>query len=246
MLPRVILAVAAFVVLLVVAALCLFNVKPASRTVEAYQSACSTAEIRCDEDGSVEILPRGGEDLKAGVIFYTGALIEPPAYIPLLCRLAERGYSCFIPKFALDMANLGPDAAGRIIAAHPGIGSWYLAGHSMGGYTASGYVDDHRDEADGLILIAAYTSRDLSCNALPTLALLGDNDGVMNRERYAGSRAWYPAEFEEHTIEGANHAQFGDYGKQSGDHEAEITAEEQQARAAEIMLDRLGRHAGNR
>jgi hypothetical protein len=38
-------------------------------------------------------------------------------------------------------------------------------------------------------------------------------------------------------IEGANHAQFGDYGPQKGDVVASISLAEQHERVAEIMLD---------
>jgi hypothetical protein len=38
-------------------------------------------------------------------------------------------------------------------------------------------------------------------------------------------------------IEGANHAQFGDYGPQKGDVVASLSLTEQHERVAEIMLD---------
>ena len=140
------------------------------------------------------------------------------------------------------MAALEPKAADDIIAAHPEIKSWILAGHSMGGLTASGYADDHRDTVDGLILVAAYANRDMSDADLPVLAVFGDTDGVMNKKLYDKRLAWNPADFEEHIIPGANHAQYGDYGKQPRDNDAYISAEEQQTKTAEIILDWLNRH----
>ncbi len=112
----------------------------------------------------------------------------------------------------------------------------------MGGLTASGYADDHRDTVDGLILIAAYTNRDMKDSDLPVLAVFGDTDGVMNKDLYDKRLAWNPADFEEHIIPGANHAQYGDYGKQPRDNDAKISAEEQQSQTAEIILDWLIRH----
>ena len=143
------------------------------------------------------------------------------------------------------MAALEPKAADDIIAAHPEIKSWILAGHSMGGLTASGYADDHRDTVDGLILVAAYANRDMSDANLPVLAVFGDTDGVMNKGLYEKRKAWNPADFEEHIIPGANHAQYGDYGEQPRDNEAEISAEEQQSQTAETILDWLSRHIKN-
>ena len=67
-------------------------------------------------------------------------------------------------------------------------------------------------------------------------------DSVMNKKLYDKRLAWNPADFEEHIIPGANHAGFGDYGKQPRDNDAKISAEEQQSHTAEIILDWLNRH----
>ena len=102
-------------------------------------------------------------------------------------------------------------------------------------------MDDHRNDVDGLILIAAYTSRDLSDTDIPMLSVYGDNDGVLNKGRYEKSKNKNSRDFEEHILAGANHAQFGDYGKQPRDYDATISAEDQQRQTAEIILDWLER-----
>ena len=236
---------AAIVLSAVIVGMCLLNERPAVQTVAAYQSMYSDTVISVADDGGVKILPQGTESPETGIIFYVGAQITPDAYIPLLTRIAEQGYACFIPNLNFNMAALEPKAADEIIAAHPEINSWILAGHSMGGLTASGYADDHRDAVDGLILVAAYTNRDMNDAELPVLAVFGDTDGVMNKKLYDKRLAWNPADFEEHVITGANHAQYGDYGEQPRDNEAEISAEEQQSQTAEIILDWLSRHIQN-
>ena len=239
---RIILIVLAAVLVLsaVIIGMCLFNERPAVQTVATYQSTYCDTVISVAEDGGVEILPRN-TDADIGIVFYVGAQITPDAYIPLLARIAEQGYACFVPNLTFNMAALEPKAADDIISAHPEIKSWILAGHSMGGLTASGYADDHRDTVDGLILIAAYANRDMSDADLPVLAVFGDTDGVMNKNLYDKRLAWNPSDFEEHIIPGANHAGFGDYGKQPRDNDAKISAEEQQTRTAEIILDWLDR-----
>lgn len=73
------------------------------------------------------------------------------------------------------------------------------------------------------------------------VAVFGDTDGVMNKGRYGRDKALLPTDFEEHIIPGANHAQFGDYGKQPRDNDATISAEEQRSQAAEIILDWLNK-----
>ena len=240
---RIVLIVLAAILVLsaVIVGMCLFNERPAVQTIAAYQSMYGDTVISIAEDGGVEVLPRN-EDAETGLIFYVGAQITPDAYIPLLARIAEQGYACFVPNLTFNMAALEPSAADEIISAHPEIRTWILAGHSMGGLTASGYADDHRDTVDGLILVAAYTNRDMSGAELPVLAVFGDTDGVMNKGLYDKRLAWNPSDFEEHNIPGANHAQYGDYGKQPRDNDATISAEEQQSQTAEIILDWLNRH----
>ena len=240
---RIILIVLAAVLVLsaVIVGMCLFNERPAVQTVATYQSTYSDTVKSVADGGGVEILPRN-TDADIGIVFYVGTQITPDAYIPFLARIAEQGYACFIPDFTFNMAALEPKAADEIIPAHPEIKTWILAGHSMGGLTASGYADDHRDTVDGLILVAAYANRDMSDAQLPVLAVFGDTDGVMNRKLYDKRLAWNPADFEEYVIQGANHAQYGDYGKQPRDNDAKISAEEQQSQTAEIILDWLSRH----
>ena len=243
---RIILIVIAAVLVLsaVIVGMCLFNERPAVQTVATYQSTYCDTVISVADDGGVEILPRNA-DADIGIVFYVGAQITPDAYIPLLAQIAEQGYACFIPNLTFNMAALEPKAADDIISSHPEIKSWILAGHSMGGLTASGYADDHRNTVDGLILVAAYANRDMSDADLPVLAVLGDTDGVMNKSLYDKRKAWNPADFEEHIIPGANHAGYGDYGKQPRDNDATISAEEQQTKTAEIILDWLNRHTAN-
>ena len=218
----------------------LLTVRPAVKTMAVYQETFADTLITEETDGAVEIFP-AAEARKVGIIFYVGAQITPDAYTPLLAEIAEAGYFCFIPKLNCNMASMEPGAAEAIISAHPEIQAWYIAGHSMGGLTASGFAADHLDEVDGLILIAAYTNRDLTVTELPVLSVFGDADGVLNRELYEKRLAWYPESFEEHIIAGANHAQYGDYGVQPRDKEALISAEEQRAQTVDIVLDWLGR-----
>ena len=243
-LRKVLWGAAAVIVLLaaVIVGMCLIVERPAVHTVEEYQEMYPDTVITEGEDGGVEILPESGNDRSTGIIFYVGAQIRPAAYIPPLAPLAEQGYSCFIPSITCNMAALEPNAADQIIREHPEITSWVLAGHSMGGLVAAGYANDHRNEVDGLIMAAAYTGSDMSDADLPTLAILGDTDGVMNKSLYDKRMGWNPKDFEEHVIIGANHAQFGDYGKQPRDNDAVIPAEEQWKQIAEIMLNWLDRH----
>lgn len=240
----IILTVIAVIVLVSAAILgmCLFIERPAVQEIAVYQSIYSEAVINVAEDGGVEIFPVSAEKPETGIIFYVGAQIKPDAYIPLLARIAEQGYACFIPDLTFNTALLEANAAEEIIKSYTYIGHWIIAGHSLGGLTASCYADDHPDTIEGLIFIAAYSNRDMKDADMPTLSIYGDTDGVLNRNLYEKRKEWNPGDFEEYIIPGANHAQFGDYGKQPRDNDAVISAEDQQARTAEIILDWLDRH----
>ena len=56
------------------------------------------------------------------------------------------------------------------------------------------------------------------------------------KKLYDKRLAWNPDDFEEHVIPGANHAQYGDYGKQPRDNGALISAESQQEQTADIIV----------
>ncbi len=218
--------------------------RPALRSVEEYEKAYPDASISVKSDGSVEIRPKNGvSDQKTGIIFYVGAGITPDAYIPLLASLAEEGYSCFAPKMTGNVASFKQNAAKDVMESNDEIESWYLAGHSLGGFTASGYVKKHADDVDGLIFLAAYTSADISDAGVPVLSVYGDRDGVLNRERYEKALAFCPDDFEEVIVKGGNHAQFGDYGLQPKDNEAQIDAEKQQSETVSAILAWIENHS---
>lgn len=176
-----------------------------------------------------------GPGEEAAVIFYPGAKVEYTAYLPLLCGLAERGIDCFLIKMPCNLAVLGQDKAGNIMEAY-GYRRWYLAGHSLGGAMAASYAAGHPENLDGLILLAAYPTRDLTGKNFPVLSVYGSEDGVLNMEKLEEGRLLMPARYTELCIEGGNHAGFGNYGKQKGDGEAKISPEEQQGQAMDAIM----------
>ncbi len=141
--------------------------------------------------------------------------------------LAEAGYEVFIVDMPFHLAVFDIDAADDIIENNPTIEHWYLSGHSLGAAMAASYVADNLDKIAGLILLAGYSTADISQSNLPVLAIYGSEDQVMDAEKVAEYRSNLPANTIEETILGGNHAQFGRYGEQDGDGQAEISIEEQ-------------------
>jgi pimeloyl-ACP methyl ester carboxylesterase len=141
----------------------------------------------------------------------------------------------------LNLAVFNPGAAAGVIAAHPEIKHWAVGGHSLGGSMAANFVFTHPDAVDGLVLWASYpaASNNLSVTAVRVLSISGTLDGLSTPEKMAASRPLLPADTVWVPIAGANHAQFGWYGPQSGDNPATITREEQQQQIVQATISFL-------
>lgn len=184
-----------------------------------------------ETDDLITLTPQHSSD--TAILFYPGAKVEAEAYLPLLDALRDTGYTCFLVKMPFNMAIFDTDAAGDIIAAHPNINHWYLAGHSMGGAMASSYAADHPDQLDGLILLGAYLYGDYPIS--DTLTIYGSlNTSVAEKVDYKDNVV---------VIEGGNHAQFGNYGEQKGDPHATISAAEQQAATVDAISSFIANRA---
>lgn len=153
----------------------------------------------------------------AGLIFYPGGKVEYTAYAPLMANLAQQNILCVLLKMPLNLAVLDMDAAEGIPEQFPEVERWYLAGHSLGGSMAASFAGKHADTYDGLILLAAYSTENLTESGLKVCSLYGDRDGVLNLEKYEQYRSNLPQGTLERVLEGGNHAGFGSYGHQEGD-----------------------------
>ena len=191
----------------------------------AYALLTSTENVQFLNANPIHFSPIEQSD--TGIIFYPGGKVDEVAYTPLMQPLAEMGHETFVPEMPFHLAVFDVDAADAIIENNPDIKHWYVGGHSLGAAMAASYVADNVDKIDGLILLAGYSTADLSQFNLPVLALYGSEDEVMDTEKVAEYRSNLPADTNEETILGGNHAQFGRYGEQAGDGQAEISIEEQ-------------------
>ena len=178
-----------------------------------------------------------------GIVFYPGGLVDYHAYLPLVTELSKKGIACFIAKMPLNFAFMDMDAAEKFLNMHPEITKWYLAGHSLGGAMAASYISKHPEDYKGLILLAAYSTHNLSNKNLNIISIRGSNDGVIKLNLYEKEKENLPEignGFTEIIIHGGNHAQFGNYGEQKGDNQAEISAKEQQKITATEILHWMG------
>lgn len=195
-----------------------------------------------ESSGSVEVIEidnglyfdGAGED--NAIIFYPGAKVEYTAYAPLMMKLAESGVDCFLLEMPYNMAIFGINRADDVIEEYD-YEHWYISGHSLGGAMAASYAAGNTDKLDGVILLAAYATKDLG--DLAVLSIYGSNDGVLSMEKVETGRA-YSTNYTEVCIEGGCHAWFGLYGEQAGDGIASISKEEQWQQTVDAVLALVG------
>lgn len=177
-----------------------------------------------EENGVFTFKP---QNATKGIIFYPGGKVEAKAYAPLMHSLAEEGILSVLVTMPGNLAVLDMNAADGICEQYPEIESWYMSGHSLGGSMAASYIAENSQEFDGIILLASYSTADLSDSDLEVLSIYGSNDGVLNMEKYSEYKPNLPSDLKEFIIDGGCHAYFGAYGEQEGDGKAKITREEQ-------------------
>lgn len=200
--------------------------------------AYQTDSVQVALDGSVTwFVP---ENPVAGLIFYPGGKVEYTAYAPLLRACAENGILCALVRMPGNLAVLDANAADGLQQEYPEVTTWCIAGHSLGGAMAAGYAAAHYEDYEGLILLAAYSTKDISQTSLRVLSVYGSEDGVMNRESYEKNRANLPADTTEVVLDGGCHAQFGSYGPQDGDGIPTISGEEQVRQTVEAIAAFVG------
>ena len=177
-----------------------------------------------EPSGNIVFEPDGAT---AGLIFYPGGKVEHSAYIPLMQACAQNGILCIIAEMPFHLAVFDINAADGIQKEYPQIEKWYIGGHSLGGSMAASYLEKHTDAYEGLILLGAYSTADLSDAELDVLSIYGSEDQVLNREKYNDNIRHLPKDFKEIVLEGGCHAYFGMYGAQDGDGTPSMTNSEQ-------------------
>ena len=196
-----------------------------------YRSEVSIEDYSESSDYVIDKFKHGifvdGSGNQDAVIFYPGAKVEYTSYLPLCVKLAEQGVDCFLVEMPFHLAIFGMNKAGNIMDNYD-YENWYLAGHSLGGAMAANYVSENIEEFAGLIMLAAYPTKELASEDLKVISIYGNKDNVLNRENLEAGKEFMPEHYTEIGLGGANHAGFGNYGSQEGDGEATMEREKQQ------------------
>lgn len=180
---------------------------------------------------------------QTGLIIYPGGRVDYRSYAPLAHRIAKEGYLVVLVPMPLNLAVLGVNKAGAVVAAFPTVRYWAIGGHSLGGAMAASYLYNHPAQLQGLVLWASYPARNnpLTAQDIEVVSVYGTLDGLATREKIEASRPLLPATTQWVAVQGGNHAQFGSYGVQPGDNSASIDLYTQQDQVVAATLDLLER-----
>lgn len=200
-------------------------------TNDYYRSEVTIKDCMTNTECTIEEFKDGifidGVGEEDAVIFYPGAKVEYTSYLPLCVKLAEEGVDCFLVEMPFHLAILGMNKADKIMDNYD-YENWYLAGHSLGGAMAANYVAEHTEDFAGLVMLAAYPTKELVSEDLKVISIYGNKDTILNRENLEAGKEFVPEHYTEIGLGGANHAGFGNYGPQEGDGEATMEREKQQ------------------
>ena len=140
----------------------------------------------------------------------------------------------FLVKMPFRLAVFGADRANALIDQYE-YENWYIGGHSLGGAMAANYAAGHAEQLAGVILLAAYPTKRIEKDMMG-ITIYGSEDGILNPDKLKKGDQYMPEHSVKYVIEGGNHAQFGNYGKQKGDGEASVSDVKQQQETVEIIL----------
>lgn len=191
--------------------------RPFTAVEPALAALESDASVLVTETPTQIIMVPNGPYEPTALEFQPGARVDARAYAAVLRPLAEAGFPVVITKQPLGIGFLalgGLDQARGAIAAD----EWVVGGHSLGGTVAALTAANAPDgDVAGLVLYASYPAGDMSDFGGSVLSVSGSLDGLSTPEKIDASRADLPTAAQFTQIEGAVHAQFGDYGAQPGD-----------------------------
>ena len=217
-----------------------FTYQPGDTAGQAMGITGTVRTTTTEDATTITLAPQG--PASAGLVFYPGARVDARAYQDILGPVANAGYLVVILKVPLGISLLDTGQAREAMDRHPGVTSWAVGGHSLGGVSASAFAKSNPD-VSGLLLFASYPADNMADTGdLSVLSISGSNDDLTTPDKIAGSKPLLPPSTIYSKVEGGVHAFFGDYGEQPGDGEPGVSREEaQQQIAAESVrfMDRL-------
>lgn len=216
-------------------------------SADAVQALRSDAQVQVVATGETWTFTPAANPSDTGLLFFSGAMVDPRAYAPLLRGVAAGGHPAILvalPRRGMFRGAEGPEVLNRGVAATltlPAVRRWVLAGHSRGGLVAAELARTAAPSFTGLVLIGTSHPRDFSLagTRLAVTRIYGTRDTVADVEKLEQNRKNLPPVIRDVRIDGGNHSQFGSYGFQPGDWPATITRGEQQRQTLNALLESL-------
>ena len=186
-----------------------------------------------------------GAAATVGVIIYPGGRVDWRAYAPEAHAIAAQGFRVVIVPMPLNLAVFGIGRASGVMAALPDTRQWVVGGHSLGGVMAAQFAVSNPALLKGVFFWASFPDKGASLSALSlrVVSIYATNDGLAPAALVEASRPLLPLAAQWVAIQGGDHAGFGWYGAQPGDHPATIERSAQQAEVVTAMvsfLDSIG------
>lgn len=174
-----------------------------------------------------------------GLVFVPGARVEAHAYMFQLSGVVEQyGVTVLITEPTLNLAFFDTRSLDEFTTAAPEVDRWFLGGHSLGGVRAC--LMTPGAEVEGLVLFGSYCAGDISESGLQVLSIAGENDALSTPAIIDDNAGLLPSDAQFVTIDGANHASFGDYGPQTGDGERTISSDDMRAELTALLGALMG------
>ncbi|ARC56954.1 hypothetical protein AS850_07665 [Frondihabitans sp. 762G35] len=171
--------------------------------------------VRVQDAGDSVVMTPTASANGVGLVFIPGAKVDPYAYLSTFRDVVAGGTTVVITKPTLNLAFFDTRPLSTFERHAPGITTWAVGGHSLGGVRACQLAST--PGTSGLLLLGSYCVDDLSSSKVDVLSLSGTRDGLSTPADIRRYRSSLPASASMVAIPGASHAQFGAYGKQPGD-----------------------------
>jgi hypothetical protein len=170
----------------------------------------SSASVAVRIDDWTVFMPTAGK-ASTGFIFYPGGECDERGYAELLHAIAARGYLVVLVPMPLQLAVLAPSKADEVIEAYPGIETWVIGGHSLGGAMAARYVYRNPGKLEGLLFWDAYPPKtdDVSDRTLAVGLIHRADEKLLPPDYYEEYRSLLPDDMVYWPIPGGNHINFG-------------------------------------
>jgi hypothetical protein len=208
--------------------------------VRASLQSDDEVKVALPENDSWLVMAPAERTPTTGLILYPEGHMDIKSYGPIGREIARYGLQViFLSRRVVEYTE-GEEQQRieAVMAAYPEIETWVVGGHTSGARIAAGYAADHPELIAGVVLWAGRLNEETSLadSALPVLMVYGTRDDenvslvASNKPLLPEHTAWVP-------IEGANRAQFANFGPMPADAVATISSEAQQAQAAVATIE---------